>query len=142
MHKSNPDTSFHIWIINEYRVPFQNSQYFIYDLYSLSKWLSTTKDTGSGKGLSTTKEGGPLCHNSFLDPKPEYRGYPERNGRGFDPRRYGSLVDDDDVPQSNESFETICTDIPPSNEPSIPESNVYLSNEPMLTNVPQTNEPF
>ncbi|KAF6162398.1 hypothetical protein GIB67_012546 [Kingdonia uniflora] len=53
------------------------------------KGLSTTKDTGSGKGLSTTKAGGPLSHNSFPDPDPEYRGYPETNGRGLDPRRYG-----------------------------------------------------
>ncbi|KAF6156274.1 hypothetical protein GIB67_008044 [Kingdonia uniflora] len=29
----------------------------------------TTKDTGSGRGLSTTKAGGPLRHNSFPDPK-------------------------------------------------------------------------
>ncbi|KAF6165783.1 hypothetical protein GIB67_012680 [Kingdonia uniflora] len=53
------------------------------------KGLSTTKDTGSGKRLSTTKVGGLLCHNSFPDPEPEYRGYPRANDRGLDPRRYG-----------------------------------------------------
>ncbi|KAF6141366.1 hypothetical protein GIB67_021182 [Kingdonia uniflora] len=95
IHKTNPDTLFHIWIINELRVPSQN---FIYDFCSLGKGLSTTKDTGS--------------------------------------------VDDDDVPQSNESFETIHTDVPPSNEPSILQSNVHLSNEHVLTFVPQSNEPF
>ncbi|KAF6145350.1 hypothetical protein GIB67_016811 [Kingdonia uniflora] len=42
----------------------------------------------------------------------------------------------------NDSFETIRTDVPPSNEPSIPQSNVHLSNELVLTNVPQSNEPF
>ncbi|KAF6149984.1 hypothetical protein GIB67_029349, partial [Kingdonia uniflora] len=104
--------------------------------------LFTTKDTGSGRGLSTTKAGGPLRHNSFLDPKPEYRGYPETSGRAFDPRRFKPLVDDDDVPQSNKSFETIRTDVPPSNEPSIPQSNVHLLNKTVLTNVPQSNEPF
>ncbi|KAF6158515.1 hypothetical protein GIB67_040029, partial [Kingdonia uniflora] len=66
-----------------------------------------------------------------------YRGYPETNGRGLDPRRFGPFVDDE-----NDSFETIRTDVPPSNEPSIPQSNVHLSNEPVLTNVPQSNEPF
>ncbi|KAF6161407.1 hypothetical protein GIB67_009286 [Kingdonia uniflora] len=72
------------------------------------------------KGLSTTKAGGPLRHNSFPDPEPEYRGYPKTDGKGFDPRRFGPLVDDDgDVPQSNESLETLPTDVPPSNEPSI-----------------------
>ncbi|KAF6155261.1 hypothetical protein GIB67_019787 [Kingdonia uniflora] len=104
-------------------------------------WLFTTKDTGSGKGLSTTKAGGPLRHNSFPDPEPEYKGYPETNGRGLDPRWFRPLVDDDDVPQSNDSFKTIRTDVPLSNEPSILQSNVHLSNEPMLTNVPQSNEP-
>ncbi|KAF6174355.1 hypothetical protein GIB67_020718 [Kingdonia uniflora] len=99
--------------------------------------LSTTKDTGSGRGLSTTKAGGPLRHNLFPDPEPEYRGYPETNGRGLDPRRFGPFVDDE-----NDFFETICTDVPPSNEPSIPQSNVHLSNEPVLTYVPQSNEPF
>ncbi|KAF6164276.1 hypothetical protein GIB67_010246 [Kingdonia uniflora] len=99
--------------------------------------LSTTKDTGSGRGLSTTKRGGPLWHNSFPDPEHEYRGYPETNGRGLDPRRFGPYVGDE-----NDSFKTICTDVPPSNEPSIPQSNVHLSNEPVLTNVPQSNEPF
>ncbi|KAF6145359.1 hypothetical protein GIB67_016820, partial [Kingdonia uniflora] len=100
-------------------------------------WLSTTKDTGSGRVLSTTKAGGPLRHNSFPDPKPEYRGYPETNSRGLDPRRFEPFVDNE-----NDSFETICTDVPPSNKPSIPQSNVHLSNEPVLTNVPQSNEPF
>ncbi|KAF6135448.1 hypothetical protein GIB67_015301, partial [Kingdonia uniflora] len=137
MHKTNPDTPFNIWIVNDHRVPSQNSQNFIYDLYSSGKGLSTTKDTGSGRGLSTTKAGGPLRHNSFPDPKPEYRGYPKTNGRGIDPRRFGPFVDDE-----NDSFETICTDVPPSNEPSIPQSNVHLSNEPVLTNVSQSNEPF
>ncbi|KAF6143487.1 hypothetical protein GIB67_029656 [Kingdonia uniflora] len=126
MHKTNPGTPFHIWIINELRVPSQNSQNIIFDLYSLGKELSTTKDTGSGRGLSTTKAGGPLWHNSFSDPKPEYRGYPETNGRELDPRR----------------FETIRTDVPPSNEPSIHQSNVHLLNEHVLTYVPQLNEPF
>ncbi|KAF6167894.1 hypothetical protein GIB67_027672 [Kingdonia uniflora] len=70
-------------------------------------WLFTTKDIGSGRGLSTTKAGGHLRHNSFLDPKLEYRGYPETNGKWLDPRRFGPLVDNDDVPQSNESFKTI-----------------------------------
>ncbi|KAF6142611.1 hypothetical protein GIB67_015097 [Kingdonia uniflora] len=95
-----------------------------------------------GKGLSTTKAGGPLRHNSFPDPEPEYRGYPKTNGRGVDPCRFGPLVDDDDVPQLNDSLETICTDIPPSNESSIPQSNVHHSNEHMLTNVPQSNKSF
>ncbi|KAF6144080.1 hypothetical protein GIB67_007541 [Kingdonia uniflora] len=99
--------------------------------------LSTTKDTGSGRGLSTTKAGGTLQHNSFPDPESEYRGYPETNGRGLDPRRLGSFVDDE-----NDSFETIRTDVPPSNEPSIPQSSVHLSNEPVLTNVHQSNEHF
>ncbi|KAF6143705.1 hypothetical protein GIB67_021715 [Kingdonia uniflora] len=74
--------------------------------------LSTTNDTGSGRGLSTTKAGGPFQHNSFLDPEPEYKGFLELNGRGLDPRRFGPFVDDD-VPQSNDSFETIRTDVPP-----------------------------
>ncbi|KAF6159258.1 hypothetical protein GIB67_032029, partial [Kingdonia uniflora] len=70
-------------------------------------------------------------------------GYPEINGRGIDPHRFGPLVDDDDVPQSNESFKTIRTDVPPSNEPSIPQSNIHLSNEPFQTiptNVHISNE--
>ncbi|KAF6136686.1 hypothetical protein GIB67_018689, partial [Kingdonia uniflora] len=113
-----------------------------FDFRSSSKGLSTTKDIGSGRGLFTTKAGGPLWHNSFPNPKPEYRGYPETNGRGIDPRRLGPLVDDDDVPQSNYSFETIHIDISPSNEPNIPQSNVHLSNEPVLTNVSQSNELF
>ncbi|KAF6158916.1 hypothetical protein GIB67_012333 [Kingdonia uniflora] len=142
MHKTNPGTPFHIWIVNELRVPSHNSQNFIYDFCSSGKRLSTTKDTGSGKGLSTAKAGGPLHHNSFPDPKPEYRGYPETNGRGLDLRSFGPLGDDDDALQSNDSFETICTDVPPSNEPSIPQSNVHLSNEPVLTNLHQSNEYF
>ncbi|KAF6158951.1 hypothetical protein GIB67_042032, partial [Kingdonia uniflora] len=89
-------------------------------------WLSTTKDTGSGKELFTTKAGG----------------YFETNDRGLDLRRFRPLVEDDDVPQSNDFFETIRTNVPPSNEPSIPQSNVHHSNEPMLTNVPQSNEFF
>ncbi|KAF6138309.1 hypothetical protein GIB67_001459 [Kingdonia uniflora] len=105
-------------------------------------WLSTTKDTSSGKCLSTSKVGGPLRHNSFPDPESEYRGYPETSGRGLNPRRFGPFVDDDDAPQSNDSFETICTDVPPSNKLSIPQSNVHLSNEPVLTNVPQSYELF
>ncbi|KAF6152504.1 hypothetical protein GIB67_023198 [Kingdonia uniflora] len=99
-------------------------------------WLSTTKDIGLGKDLSTTKVGGPLRHNSFPYPKPEYRGYPKTNGRGLEPRRFGPFVDDE-----NDSFETIRTDVPPSNEPSIPQSNVHISNKLVLTNVPQSNEP-
>ncbi|KAF6175762.1 hypothetical protein GIB67_035889 [Kingdonia uniflora] len=94
------------------------------------------------KGLSTTQVGGHLRHNSFPDPEPEYKGYPETNGKGLDPRRFGPLVDDYDVPQSNDSFETIRTDVPPSNEHSIPQSNVHISNEPLLTNIPQSNEHF
>ncbi|KAF6156500.1 hypothetical protein GIB67_011301 [Kingdonia uniflora] len=90
-------------------------------LYIDKKGLSITKDICSGKGLSTTKAGGPLRHNSFSDPEPEYRGYPKINSRGLDLRRFEPLVDDDDVPQSNDSFETIRTDVPPSNELSIPE---------------------
>ncbi|KAF6150307.1 hypothetical protein GIB67_034006 [Kingdonia uniflora] len=87
--------------------------------------LSTTKDTGSGRGLSTTKVRGPLRHNSFPDLEHEYKGYPEINGRGLDPRMFGPLVDDDnDIPQSNEFFKIICIDVPPSNEPSIPQSNM------------------
>ncbi|KAF6144078.1 hypothetical protein GIB67_007539 [Kingdonia uniflora] len=64
-------------------------------------------------------------------------GYPERKGRGLDPCRFGPFVDDE-----NDYFKTIRTDVPPSNEPSIPQSNVHLSNEPVLTNVPQSNEHF
>ncbi|KAF6153482.1 hypothetical protein GIB67_027349 [Kingdonia uniflora] len=143
MHKTNPGIPFHIWIVNELRVHSQNSQNFIFDFCSSGKRLSTTKDIGSGKGLSTTKAGGPLHHNSFPNSEPEYKGYPETNGRGLDLRRFRPLVDDDDnVPQSNESFKTICTDVPPSNKPSIPQSNVHISNEPVLTNVPQSNEYF
>ncbi|KAF6146127.1 hypothetical protein GIB67_015565 [Kingdonia uniflora] len=104
--------------------------------------MSTTKDTGSGKGLPTTKVGGPLRHNSFPDPEPEYRGYPETNGRGLNPRMFGPLVDDDDVPQSNNSFETIRSDVPSSNELSNPQSNVHHSNESMLTNIPLSNTFF
>ncbi|KAF6169818.1 hypothetical protein GIB67_034210 [Kingdonia uniflora] len=51
-------------------------------------------------------------------------------------------MDDDNIPQSNDSFETICTDVPPSNEPSIPQSNVHISNEHVLTNVPLSTEPM
>ncbi|KAF6147459.1 hypothetical protein GIB67_022119 [Kingdonia uniflora] len=104
---------------------FPELQNFISDLCS------------SGKGLSTTKAGGPLGHNAFPDPESEYRGYPETNGRGHDPRRFGPFVDDE-----NDSFEAIRIDVPPSNEPSISQSNVHLSNEPVLTNVPQLNEHF
>ncbi|KAF6134900.1 hypothetical protein GIB67_002301 [Kingdonia uniflora] len=105
-------------------------------------WLSTTKDTSSGKGFPTTKVGGPLRHNSFPNLELEYKGYPETNGRGLDLCRFGPLVDDDDVPQSNEYFETLHTDVPPSNKPSIPQSNVQFLNELMLTNVPLSNEPM
>ncbi|KAF6139894.1 hypothetical protein GIB67_009741 [Kingdonia uniflora] len=109
--------------------------------------MSTTKDTGSGRGLSTTKAGRPLRHNSFPDPDPEpepkYRGYSETNDRGIDPRRFKPFLDNE-----NDSFETIRTDVPPSNEPSIPQSNVHLSNELVihlsnelvLTYVPPSNE--
>ncbi|KAF6140594.1 hypothetical protein GIB67_013887 [Kingdonia uniflora] len=51
--------------------------------------------------------------------------------------RFGPFVDDE-----NDSFETICTDVPPSNEPSIPQSNAHLTNEPVLTNVHQSNKPL
>ncbi|KAF6140261.1 hypothetical protein GIB67_000309 [Kingdonia uniflora] len=119
MHKSNPDTPFHIWIANEPKVPSQSSQNFIYDFCSSGKGLCTTKDTSSGKGLSTNKTGGPLRHNSFPDHEPEYMGYPKTNGRGLDPRRFGPLVDNDNIPQSNDSFETIRTNVPPSNEPEL-----------------------
>ncbi|KAF6141511.1 hypothetical protein GIB67_012273 [Kingdonia uniflora] len=78
--------------------------------------LSTTKDTGSGRGLSTTKAGGPSRHNLFPDSEPEYRGYSEINRRGRDPRS-----------------------IHLSNEPVL--TNVPPSNEPMLTNVPLLIEP-
>ncbi|KAF6162106.1 hypothetical protein GIB67_008235 [Kingdonia uniflora] len=137
MHKTNSGTLFHIWIANDLRVPSHNSQNFIFDFCFSGKRLFTTKDTGSGKRFSTSKAGGPLRHNSFPDPEPEYRGYPETNGRGLDPRRFGHFVDDE-----NDSFETIHTDVPPSNKPSIPQSNVHLSNEPVLTNVPQSNKHF
>ncbi|KAF6141639.1 hypothetical protein GIB67_001191 [Kingdonia uniflora] len=113
-----------------------------YKLYNFGKGLSTTKDTGSGKGLSTTKAGGPLRHNSFPYPEPEYKGCPKTNSRGFDPRRFRPLVDDNDVPQSNDYLKTIRTDVPPSNKLSISQSNVHLSNKPVLTNVPQSNEFF
>ncbi|KAF6162710.1 hypothetical protein GIB67_022369, partial [Kingdonia uniflora] len=109
---------------------------------SSGKELSTTKDSGSGKGLFTTKARGPLPHNSFPDPDHEYRGYPKTNGRRPDLCRFSSLVDDDDVPQSNESFKTILTNVPPLNKLSISQSNVHLLNKPVLTNVPQSNEPF
>ncbi|KAF6141085.1 hypothetical protein GIB67_006530 [Kingdonia uniflora] len=137
IHKTNPGTPFHIWIVNDLRAPSQNSQNFIYNFCSSGKGLSTTKDTDSSIGLSTTKAGGPLRHNLFPDPEPEYRGYLGTNNRGLDPRRFGPFVDDE-----NDLFETIRSDVPPSNEPSIPQSNVHLSNEPMLTYVPQSNEPF
>ncbi|KAF6161776.1 hypothetical protein GIB67_013853 [Kingdonia uniflora] len=137
MHKTNPGTPFHIWIVNDPRVPSQNSQNFISDFCSSDKGLSTTKNTGSGRGLSTTKAGGSLRHNSFLDPEPEYWGYPKTNDKWLDPCRFEPFMDDE-----NDSFETIRTDVPPSNEPSIPQSNVHLSNEPVLTNVSQSNEPF
>ncbi|KAF6149570.1 hypothetical protein GIB67_009591 [Kingdonia uniflora] len=102
------------------------------------------------KGCPPPKWGGPLHHSSFPDPEPEYRGYPKANGRRFDPRRFGPLMNDDDIPQSNDSFETIRTDVPPLNEPNIPQSNEFfqtiptdvpLSNEPMLTNVHLSIEP-
>ncbi|KAF6173903.1 hypothetical protein GIB67_039854 [Kingdonia uniflora] len=80
------------------------------------KRLSTTKNTGSDRGLSTTKAGVPLRHNSFLDPEPEYRGYLETNDRGLDPHS---------IYLSNE---LVLTNVPPSNEP-------------MLTNVPFSIEP-
>ncbi|KAF6136964.1 hypothetical protein GIB67_030728 [Kingdonia uniflora] len=89
MHKTNPGTPFHIWIVNELRVPSQNSQNFISDFFSSGKGLSTTKDIGPGKCLSTTKAGEALRHNLFPDPEPKCRGYPKTNGRGLDPRRYG-----------------------------------------------------
>ncbi|KAF6172390.1 hypothetical protein GIB67_002341 [Kingdonia uniflora] len=63
----------------------------LYNFIHGCAWLSTTKDTGSGKGLSTTKVGGPLRYNSFLDPEPEYRDYPETNSKGLDPRSYTHL---------------------------------------------------
>ncbi|KAF6145866.1 hypothetical protein GIB67_028861 [Kingdonia uniflora] len=155
MHKTNPGTPFHIWIVKELRAPSQNSKNFIYDFCYSGKGLSTTKYTGSGRGLSTTKAGGPLWHNSFLDPEPEYRGYPETNGRVLDSHKFGPLMGDNDsnvhlsnepvltnVPQSNEHFQTIHTDVHLSNEPCISQSNIHLSNEPVLTNVPHSNEPM
>ncbi|KAF6167582.1 hypothetical protein GIB67_031165, partial [Kingdonia uniflora] len=125
-------------------------------------WLSTTKVTGSGKRLSTTKTRGPLRHNSFSDP--EYKSCPKISNRGIDPRRFGPFVDDDDVPslnepsisqsnvnlsnepvftnvlQSNKHFQTIPTNVPLSNEPCIPQSSIHLSNELVLTNVPPLNK--
>ncbi|KAF6167879.1 hypothetical protein GIB67_027657 [Kingdonia uniflora] len=47
MHKTNLSTPFHIWIVNELRVPSENSQNFISNFCSSGKGLSTTKDTGS-----------------------------------------------------------------------------------------------
>ncbi|KAF6158860.1 hypothetical protein GIB67_012503 [Kingdonia uniflora] len=121
------------------------SIYYIYTLFWRKvKGCPPQKILVQVKGLFTTKAGRPLRHNSSpdLDHEPEYRGYPKINGREIDPRRFGPLVDDDDVPQSKDSFKTICTDVLPSNEPSIPQSNVHLSNEPVLTNVHQSNEYF
>ncbi|KAF6146566.1 hypothetical protein GIB67_008852 [Kingdonia uniflora] len=69
-------------------------------------------------------------------------GFLKTNGRRLDPRRFGPFVDDDDALQLNDSFKTIRTDVPPTNEPSIPQSNVHLSNEPVLTNIPQSNKHF
>ncbi|KAF6140203.1 hypothetical protein GIB67_000251 [Kingdonia uniflora] len=46
------------------------------------------------------------------------------------------------VPQSNKPFQSIATDVPLSNKPCISQSNIYLSNEPVLTNVPLSNEPM
>ncbi|KAF6134563.1 hypothetical protein GIB67_022303 [Kingdonia uniflora] len=76
----------------------------------------------------------------YPPPKILVQGYPETNGRGLDLHRFGPLVANDDVPQSNDSFKTISTDVPPSNEPSIPQSNIHLSNEPVLTNILLSNE--
>ncbi|KAF6166921.1 hypothetical protein GIB67_020150 [Kingdonia uniflora] len=39
-------------------------------------------------------------------------------------------------------FQTIPTDVHLSNKPCISQSNIHLSNEPMLTNVPPSNEPM
>ncbi|KAF6155086.1 hypothetical protein GIB67_035833 [Kingdonia uniflora] len=149
IHKTNPGTPFYIWIVNELRVPSQNSHNFISDFYSSGKGLSTTKDTGSGRGLSTTKVRGPLRHNLFPDLEPEYRGYPETNGRGLDQRSISQLNVHfsnepvlTNVPQSNEHFQTIPIDVHLSNEPCISQSNIYLSNEPVLTNVSPSNEPM
>ncbi|KAF6142166.1 hypothetical protein GIB67_037084 [Kingdonia uniflora] len=86
------------------------------NMHKTNPGLSTTKDTGSGRGLSTTKAGKPLRHNSFPDLEPEYRGYPETNDRGLDTRS-----------------------IHLSNEPVL--TNVPPSNEPILTNVPFSIEP-
>ncbi|KAF6142775.1 hypothetical protein GIB67_023257 [Kingdonia uniflora] len=90
-------------------------------------------------------------HHAFIErvfkmPKEDtekfFKKFRKHVDKGLDPRRFRPLVDDDDVPQSNESFKTICIDVHPPNRPSIPQSNVYLSNEPILTNVPQSNEHF
>ncbi|KAF6137386.1 hypothetical protein GIB67_036423 [Kingdonia uniflora] len=149
MHKTNPGTPFHIWIVNDLRVPSQNSQNFISDFCSSGKELSTTKDIGSGRGLFATKAGGPLRHNLFPDPELEYRGYPEINGIGLDPHSIPQsnvhLSNEPmltNVPQSNEHFQTIPTNVPLSNEPSIPQSSIHLSNEHVLTNIPPSNEPM
>ncbi|KAF6143561.1 hypothetical protein GIB67_029730 [Kingdonia uniflora] len=149
MHKTNPGTPFHIWIVNDLRVPSQNSQNFIYDLCSSGKGLSTTKDTSLGRGLSTTKAGGPLRHNSFPDPEPEYIGYPEINGRGLDPRsipqsnvHFSNEPVLPNAPQSNKPFQTIPINVPLSNEPFIPQSSIHILNESVLTNVPPSNEPM
>ncbi|KAF6165248.1 hypothetical protein GIB67_030430 [Kingdonia uniflora] len=88
------------------------------------------------------QSGEPLRHNSFPDPESEYKGCPEINDRELDPHRFRPFADDDDVPQLNDSFEIIRPDVPHSNKPSIPQSNVHISNEPVLTNVPQSNEYF
>ncbi|KAF6175889.1 hypothetical protein GIB67_003377, partial [Kingdonia uniflora] len=92
---ANSTHPFTYGLLMSLRVPSQNSQNFIYDLCSLGKGLSTTKDTGSGRGLSTTKVRRPLRHNSFPDPEHEYRGYPETNDKGLDPRKFEPLVDDE-----------------------------------------------
>ncbi|KAF6134923.1 hypothetical protein GIB67_002324 [Kingdonia uniflora] len=95
------------------------------------------------KGCPPPKRGDLCVITHFPDPEPEFKGYPETNGRGLVSRRFRPLVDDDDdVPQSNESLGTLPTDVPPSNDPSIPQSNVHFPNELVLTNVPQSNEPF
>ncbi|KAF6170117.1 hypothetical protein GIB67_025806 [Kingdonia uniflora] len=75
------------------------------------KGLSTTKDTGSGITLKQPAEG--LIHPEPVLPN---------------------------VYQLNEPFQTILTDVALSNEPCIPQLNIYLSNELVLTNVSPSNK--
>ncbi|KAF6134774.1 hypothetical protein GIB67_002175, partial [Kingdonia uniflora] len=111
--------------------------------YTLRELEDATNDLADENAIGEGGYGivyrGVLQDNTVIDVKNllNNRGYPEANARRLDPRRFTPFVDDE-----NEYFETIHTDVPPSNEPSISQSNVHLSNEPVLTNVPQSNEPF